>query len=193
MFDHTKMEYRNLGNSGLLVSAFSYGNWALTDGNYEQVLEVFKLCLKNGINHFDTAEIYQLGKGEEVFGQVFKDIGEKREHLVIATKVWLGPQPFINSDGGTSRKHIREAVKGSLKRLQMDYVDIIYAHGYDQNTPIEETCRAFHEVIEEGEAFYWGTSNWDVDQIFKAFQVCEKLNLHKPICGQNQYNMIHRK
>lgn len=93
--------------------------------------------MQNGINHFDTAEIYGFGKAEELWGRVFKEIGEPREKLVIATKVWKGPDLFINSNGTTNRKHVKEALKGSLKRLQLDYVDVVYAHGYDDETPIE--------------------------------------------------------
>ena len=111
---------------------------------------------------------------------------------MIATKVWKGPDMFINSSGTTNRKHVKEALKGSLERLQLDYVDIVYAHGCDEETPLEETCKAFHDVIEEGMSFYWGTSNWDVDQIFEAFQICERLNLHKPIVVQCRYNMLVR-
>jgi len=98
----------------------------------------------------------------------------------------------MNSSFSTNRKHVRESIKKSLARLQMDYVDILYAHLYDYNTPLEETIRAFHEVIEEGQAFYWATSNWHAEVIFEAIAICEKYNLHKPIGAQNQYSMLVR-
>lgn len=112
--------------------------------------------------------------------------------MVITTKVWTAPDSDINSINGTNRKHIKESLRGSLKRLQLDYVDVVFAHSFDENTPLEEIVRGFHEVIEDGLAFYWGTSNWDADKIYEVFQICEKYNLHKPITAQNQYNMINR-
>lgn len=127
-----------------------------------------------------------------MLGEALKKIGEDREKYVISTKIWRDPNPCINSMNNTNKKHIKESVRGSLKRLQLDYVDIIYAHSWDETTPMEEICRAFHEVIEDGEAFYWGTSNWDADVVVKAMQICEKYNLHKPVAGQNYYNMGHR-
>ena len=98
----------------------------------------------------------------------------------------------MNSQRTLNRKHIRESIKKSLVRLQLDYVDILYAHMYDYDTPLEEICRGFHEVIEEGQAFYWATSNWDPEIIFNALAICEKLNLHKPIGSQNEYHMLKR-
>ena len=99
----------------------------------------------------------------------------------------------MNSCENTNKKHVRESMRASLNRLQMDYVDIVYAHDFDYETPLEEICRSFHEIIEEGQAFYWATSNWDADRVFEALSICEKYNLHKPIAAQNQYNMINRK
>lgn len=115
-----------------------------------------------------------------------------REEVVIATKINTAKDPDMNSSRSTNRKHIKESIKKSLVRLQMDYVDIIYAHLYDYDTPLEEICRAFNEIIEEGSAFYWGTSNWEPEVILKAMGICDKYKLHKPIGAQNQYNMLVR-
>jgi len=106
--------------------------------------------------------------------------------------MWTGENPEINSTRNLSRKHLKEGMKASLKRLQLDYVDIVFAHAFESNTPLEEIVRGFHELIEEGLAFYWGTSNWRPELVFEAFAICEKYNLHKPIAAQNQYNMIVR-
>lgn len=182
-----------MGNSGLLVSILSLGTANIHNlFTFEQQVELVKNALQNGINLFDTAEMYSAGKDEEDFGKVLKAINEPRERLVITAKVWTSPDPDINSKGNTNRKNIKESLKASLKRLQLDYVDVAFAHSYDPNTPLEETVRAFHEVIEEGLTFYWGTSNWDADKIYEAIQICEKYNLHKPIAAENQYNMINR-
>ena len=126
-------------------------------------------------------------------GRVLKELGEPRERYVISTKIWNSPDPSINTKGNTNRAHVRSSILNCLKRLQLDYVDVAFAHSYDEQTPIEETCRAFHEIIEEGYCFYWGTSNWNADEVFEAFEVCEEFNLHKPIAAQNQYNMVNRK
>jgi len=123
-------------------------------------------------------------------GQAFKELGLKREELVVSTKIFkIGPG--VN-DAFMSRKHIIEGVNNSLKRLQLEYVDVIFSHRPDFETPLEETCKAFHSVIEDGKAFYWGTSEWPADRIAKAVEICERLNLHKPIVEQCQYSMLVR-
>jgi aryl-alcohol dehydrogenase-like predicted oxidoreductase len=158
----------------------------------DEQVKIIKTCLEHGVNHFDTAEVYTNGQDEEDLGKVLKQINEPRELLVICTKVWKAPVGGLNGNGNTNKKHIRESLKSSLKRLQLDYVDVVYAHHFDESTPIEETCRGFHDLIEDGLAFYWGTSNWDADQVIQALQICEQYNLHKPITTQSQYNMINR-
>ena len=131
-------------------------------------------CLEYGINFFDTAESYSEGLGEVYLGQAFKDLKVKREDIVVSTKLFFGDGKLLVKDLskingiGLSRKHIIEGTKNSLRRLQMDYIDIVYAHRYDDATPLEEVCRAFSWLIEQGMAFYWGTSEWTVDQIAEA-------------------------
>lgn len=132
-----KMLYRNFGNSGLKISAVSLGNMInYRAETYEADELVFKTALENGINHFDTAEIYAAGKAELQLGKILKNLAVAREDVVIATKIRLAPEPDVNSDHLISRKHIRESIEGSLKRLQLDYVDILYAHHYDNLTPL---------------------------------------------------------
>lgn len=144
-----KMPYNNFGNSGLKVSAISLGNMInVKPENYEEDKKIIEVALKNGINHFDTAELYDAGNAETTLGRILQDLKVPREHVVIATKVHTAKDPEMNSQGTTNRKHIKESVKKSLARLQLDAVDILYAHLYDYTTPLEEICRGFNEVIE---------------------------------------------
>lgn len=187
-----KMEYRYLGNSGLRVSVLSFGNWLNSNKqeDYEITRDAIKMCFDAGVNFFDTAEIYGFGSAEIQMGKAFKELGLKREELVVSTKIFkIGPG--VN-DAFLSRKHIMEAINAQLKRLQLDYVDVLFCHRPDYETPLEETCRAMHSVIEQGKAFYWGTSEWAADRISKAIEICERLGLHKPIVEQCQYSMLAR-
>ena len=187
--DCSKMEYRYLGNTGLKVSVLGFGNW-VNNFNDEMTKECFKKCLENGINFFDTAEIYGLGIAETTLGKAFKELNVPREKIVVSTKIYKnGNDP---NDTFQSRKHIIEGVKQSLKRLQLDYVDVVFCHRYDMTTPLEETCRAMNYVIDKGWAFYWGTSEWRADQIERAIKICEKLNLIPPIVEQCEYSMLVR-
>ena len=187
--DTSKMEYRYLGNTGLRVSVLSYGNWCEHDDD-KRTVECVKTCLENGVNFFDTAEIYGLGIAETTLGKALKELNVKREKIVISTKIFKnGNDP---NDSFESRKHIIEGVRQSLKRLQLEYVDVVFCHRYDRHTPLEETCRAMNYVIEKGWAFYWGTSEWRADQIERAIKICEKLNLIPPIVEQCQYSMLER-
>jgi aryl-alcohol dehydrogenase-like predicted oxidoreductase len=142
------------------------------------------------VNFFDNAEVYASGKAEEIMGQAIKELGWKRSDLVLSTKVfWGGQGP---NDVGLSRKHIIEAAQACLKRLQTDYVDVIFCHRPDSSTPIEETVRAMNFVIDKGWAFYWGTSEWDAQQITEACEVAARLNLIGPSVEQPQYNLLTR-
>ncbi|KAG0023610.1 hypothetical protein BGZ81_008061 [Podila clonocystis] len=186
------MEYRYLGRSGLMVSALSLGGWVTYGGQVGP--EVAQACMKtaydNGINFFDTAEVYSGGQCEIDMGVAIRKFGWKRSDLVISTKIfWGGKGP---NDRGLSRKHIIEGTDASLKRLQLDYVDLLYAHRPDPDTPMEEVVRAFNHVINQGKAFYWGTSEWSAQQITEAHAVAQRLNLIGPLMEQPQYNMFHR-
>jgi len=188
----TNMEYRNLGPTGLKVSVLGFGNWLTSDqeANQERTTEMIKKSYELGVNFFDTAEVYGSGKAEIAMGKAFKELNLPREQLVVSTKLfWGGKGP---NDVGLSRKHIIEGAKNSLKRLQLDYVDVIFCHRPDLETPVEETCRAFDYLINQGLTFYWGTSEWPADRIREALQVCDRLGLHKPVVEQPQYSLFVR-
>jgi len=186
------MEYRRLGSSGLQISALALGAW-ITYG--EQVAEdtayqCMKAAYDAGVNFFDNAEGYGAGRAEVVMGNVIKRAGWKRSELVISTKIfWGGSGP---NDQGLSRKHILEGADAALARLQMDYVDLMFCHRPDLHTPIEETVRAMNHVINQGKAFYWGTSEWSALQIRQAYEIARHEHLIPPQMEQSQYNMFHR-
>jgi len=175
------------------VSVISLGAW-VTYGHQVKEEEVAYECMKTafdaGVNFFDNAEVYGSGNAETVMGKVIKKAGWKRSDLVISTKVfWGGPGP---NDKGLSRKHIIEGVTASLQRLQLDYVDVVFAHRPDVDTPIEETVRAFNYVIDKGWAYYWGTSEWSAEQIATAVGVANRLGLIAPVVEQPQYSLLCR-
>ncbi|KAI5061157.1 hypothetical protein GOP47_0023662 [Adiantum capillus-veneris] len=186
------MQYRHLGRTGLKVSLLSYGAW-VSFGNQVDVKEAKVLlsrCRECGVNFFDNAEVYANGRAEEIMGQAIKELGWKRSDVVISTKIfWGGPGP---NDKGLSRKHIIEGLRASLKRLDMEYVDIVFCHRPDVSTPIEETVRAMNHVIQQGWAFYWGTSEWNATQITEAWEVCNRLGLIGPAAEQPEYNLFAR-
>ena len=188
LYDSSKMEYRYLGNSGLRVSVLSFG--VMCHDNVENMKELLKICLQNGVNFFDTAEFYGIGVAEDTFGKALKELNVPREKIIVSIKIYKNG--FDPNDGGEGRKHIIEGVKHSLKNLQLDYADIVFAHRYDMNTPIEETCRAMNYLIEKGLTFYWATSEWTPDQIERAFNICKDRNLIPPICDQAHYNLMYR-
>ncbi len=186
------MEYRFLGNSGLKVSALSLGAWVTYGGQVgEQIaFDCMTAAYEAGVNFFDNAEVYADGEAETMMGNVIKKTGWKRSDLVISTKIfWGGEGP---NDSGLSRKHIIEGTDAALKRLQMDYVDLIFCHRPDPDTPIEETVRAMTHVINQGKAFYWGTSEWSAQQIMEAYAVARREHLIPPQMEQPQYHMFHR-
>jgi len=191
-----KMQYRFLGRSGLQVSALSLGGWLTYGGHVgsENTYACMKAAYDCGINFFDCAEGYAAGESEKVMGEAIKKYGWKRNDLVISTKInWggaFGDNPVNNF--GLSRKHLVEGLTASLKRLQLDYVDLVYAHRPDRQTPMEEIVRGFNYLIESGKAFYWGTSEWNPEEIADAWRVAERLNLIGPLMEQPEYNMLAR-
>jgi voltage-dependent potassium channel beta subunit len=154
--------------------------------------ELIKVAFEAGINFFDNAEAYGFGEAEIVFGNSIKNLGLKREDLVISTKIFWGTKGWGPNATGLSKKHIIEGVNASLKRLQLDYVDIVFAHRPDPEVPIEETVRAFNQLIKEGKAFYWGTSEWSAQQITEAHVAAQNLGLEGPIAEQPEYNLFQR-
>lgn len=186
------MEYRFLGKSGLKLSALSLGAWVTYGGQVgeEIAYQCMAAAYEAGVNFFDNAESYARGNAEIVMGNVIKKAGWKRSDLVISTKIfWGGKGP---NDTGLSRKHIFEGTNASLKRLQMDYVDLIFCHRPDKYTPVEETVWAMNQVIQTGKALYWGTSEWSAEKIWDAYHFARSEHLIPPLMEQPEYNMFHR-
>jgi len=186
------MNYRRLGNAGLKVSELSLGAWVTYGGQVGEdvALKCMSAAHEAGVNFFDNAEVYADGNAEIVMGNVIKKMGWRREDLVISSKVfWGGEGP---NDKGLSRKHIFEACKNSLKRLQLDYLDLYFCHRPDPNTPIEETVRAMDDLIHQGKILYWGTSEWSAADIMRAHALAREHRLTPPQMEQPQYNMFHR-
>ncbi|TFY62884.1 hypothetical protein EVJ58_g3571 [Rhodofomes roseus] len=193
-YDAKGMPFRRLGPSGLRVPVFSFGGWLTIGGTVkgDPVKDIMKTAFEHGINMFDTAEIYSNGESEREMGRVIRELGWRRTDLIISTKVFFGTKKNAPNDTGLSRKHIIEGTKASLERLGMDYVDIILAHRPDSSVPMEETVRAFNHVIDQGWAYYWGTSEWSAQQLEEAWHVADKLGLVGPIAEQCQHHMFHR-
>jgi voltage-dependent potassium channel beta subunit len=186
------MNYRRLGKAGIKVSELSLGAWVTYGESVGQ--EVAEKCMvaayENGVNFFDNAEGYGNGQAEVVMGNVIKKLGWKREDIVVSTKIfWGGKGP---NDTGLSHKHIIEGINNSLRRLQLDYVDLVFCHRPDRNTPIEETVRAMDKIIKDGKAFYWGTSEWSAAEIMRADGLARQFGLTPPTMEQPQYNMFER-
>ena len=186
------MEYRKVGNSGLKVSAISLGAW-LTYGSStvqeETAMQCIRRAIEGGVNFIDVADMYSYGRGEELVGKVAKDY--KRSDLVISTKAFWPMTDNVN-DRGLSRKHIIESVNKSLKRFDMDYVDIFFCHRFDANVPLDETVRAIDDLVRQGKILYWGTSMWNAANINDGHAVVKQVNATRPIVEQPEYNMLDR-
>lgn len=190
------MLYRQLGNTGLKVSVLSFGNWITGHSEENQKIqnECVQLAWDNGVNYFDTAENYGCGTGEVLMGNALKALNVKRSKLVVSTKIFWSAMGdcFKENLIGLSRKHVMEGVDDSLKKLQLEYVDVVFCHRPDHDTPLEEVCRAMSDVIDQGKAFYWGTSEWPPCMIAAATEICKGLKLHGPKVEQCEYNMLSR-
>ncbi|OFZ28804.1 MAG: alcohol dehydrogenase [Bdellovibrionales bacterium RIFCSPHIGHO2_01_FULL_40_29] len=186
------MEYRKLGNSGLRVSQLSFGSW-ITFGKQIDV-SLAKACIKyafdSGVNFFDNAEVYALGKAENVMGQAFKDLGISRNEYVLTTKFFWGIENRVNFKDTLNRKYLMQAIDGSLHRLGTDFVDVVYCHRYDPETPISEIVFAMDQMIRDGKALYWGTSEWPASAINEAYDFAVSNGMHRPIVEQPQYNLV---
>ncbi|XP_029932236.1 voltage-gated potassium channel subunit beta-2-like isoform X1 [Myripristis murdjan] len=189
---HASMPYRNLGKSGLRVSCLGLGTW-VTFGSQisdEMAESVMTTAYDSGVNLFDTAEVYASGRAETTLGNILKKKGWRRSSYVVTTKIYWGGQ--AETERGLSRKHIIEGLRGSLARLQLDYVDIVFANRTDINSPMEEVVRAMTFVIEQGMAMYWGTSRWNAMEIMEAYSVARQFNLVPPVCEQAEYHYFQR-
>lgn len=189
------MNYRRLGRSGLKVSELSFGSW-VTYGNQvdrRAARELMAAARDAGVNFFDNAEIYAKGQSETIMGAVLKDLAWPRIDYVVSTKLYWGMRTGPNNSNTLNRKYLLDAIDGSLRRLQLDYVDLVFCHRPDPHTPLEETVWAMSDLIDRGKALYWGTSEWSADEIRAAWLIADRRNLRQPVMEQPQYNLFHRK
>lgn len=188
------MRYRRLGRSGLRLSELSLGSW-LTFGKLisdDTAAELMKLAYDNGVNFFDNAEIYSRGESERVMGRILKRMEWPRDTWIVSSKAFFGAGGKLPTQVGLHRKHVFEACHAALQRLQVEYLDLFFCHRPDPETPIDETVWTMHQLILQGKALYWGTSEWSAEQIKEAHAVAERHHLIAPVMEQPQYNLFHR-
>jgi len=189
------MEYRRMGSAGLKLSALSLGSW-VTYGRQVDV-DAAAACMKaaweEGVNFFDNAEAYEAGKSEEVMGAALKKLGWRRASYIVSTKIFWGLYEGVNEKNTLNRKRLRDGMEGALKRFGLDYIDLVYCHRPDPETPVEEVVWTMHMMVDRGQALYWGTSEWNADQLMEAWQVAQRHHLHPPQVEQPQYNMFVRR
>ncbi|MCY4755437.1 potassium channel beta subunit family protein [Pelomonas aquatica] len=192
------MQYRRLGRAGLQVSELSLGSWVTYHNQVDTkaATEMLAAAFDAGINFFDNAEVYAQGESEVVMGQAFKALGWNRLDYIVSSKFFWGLQRdgvTVNRKDTLNRKYLMQAVDGSLRRLQLEHLDLIYCHRADPHTPIEETVWAMSDIIRQGKALYWGTSEWSAADIRAAWEIAERHHLHKPVVEQPQYHLFHRR
>ncbi len=190
-----QMIYNRLGASGLQVSQFSFGSWVTFGNQVDTGLakEQLALAKERGVNFFDNAEVYANGESERIMGQAIAELGWKRHEFVISTKLFWGINgEMVNMKNTLNRKYLMQAIDGSLERLGMDFVDLVFCHRPDPHTPIEETVWAMSDMISQGKALYWGTSEWSADEIRAAWEIAERHHLRKPVMEQPEYNLLRR-
>ena len=191
------MQYRRLGRAGLRVSILSLGSWVTYHNQVDagQAVEMMAAAYDGGVNFFDNAEAYAGGRSEEIMGAALKKLAWPRLNYVVSTKFYWGLDrkgDAVNRKDTLNRKYLMQAMDGSLTRMGLDHIDLIYCHRPDPHTPIEETVRAMSDLITQGKALYWGTSEWGADSIRAAWEVAERHHLHKPVVEQPEYNLFHR-
>jgi len=190
------MHYRRLGRAGLKVSVLSFGSWVtfgpqLAGGTAAECLAA---AYDAGVNFFDNAESYAGGKSEQIMGEAIRELGWPRHSYVVSTKVFWGLHKGMpNMENTLNRKYLMQAVDGSLERFGLDFVDLLFCHRSDPETPIEETVWAMSDIVSAGKALYWGTSEWSADEIRAAWEIAERHHLHKPVMEQPQYNLFNRR
>ncbi len=191
------MQYNRLGKSGLKVSELSFGSW-ITFGNQidnTTSKDLMKMAYDGGINFFDNAEVYAVGKSEEVMGEILKEMNWRRDSYILSSKAFFGIWGLKDSkptQRGNTRKHLTEACHQALERLKTDYLDLFFCHRPDKETPIEETVWTMHNLIQQGKVLYWGTSEWSAQEIMEAHMVAKEHHLIGPTMEQPQYNMLWR-
>jgi voltage-dependent potassium channel beta subunit len=190
-----EMEYRRLGRSGLKVSVLSFGSWVTFGPQLDTGLatDCIAAAAEAGVNFFDNAEAYSEGKSEQIMGEVFTALGWPRHRFVVSTKVFWGLHDSVNMRNTLNRKYLMQAIDGSLERFGLDFVDLLFCHRADPETPIEETVWAMSDIVSAGKALYWGTSEWEADEIRAAWDIAERHHLHKPVMEQPQYNLLARR
>lgn len=192
----TEMEYRRLGRSGVKVSVLSFGSWVTFGPQLKDIDDTALACMQTawekGCNFFDNAEIYASGKSETIMGKTLATLGWPRESYLVSTKFYWGITPGPNTKNTLNRKYLLQAIDGSLERLGLEYVDLIFCHRPDPHTPIEETVWAMSDIVASGKATYWGTSEWSADEIRAAWDIAERHHLRKPVMEQPQYHLLHR-
>lgn len=189
------MQYRRLGQSGLKVSELSFGSW-VTFGNQLDVrgaVQCMSAARDAGVNFFDNAEVYAGGQAERIMGAALRELGWPRASYVVSTKFFWGLGGGPNERNTLNRKYLLGAVDGSLERLGLGFVDLVFCHRADPDTPLEETVWAMHDIVERGKALYWGTSEWSADEISAAWEIADRHHLHKPVTEQPQYNLFCRR
>jgi voltage-dependent potassium channel beta subunit len=189
------MEYRRLGRSGLKVSVLSFGSWVSFGAQLDTGLarDCIAAAWEAGVNFFDNAEAYAKGESEVIMGKALAELGYPRESMVLSTKVYMGLTEGVNTKETLNRKYLMHAIDGCLERFGQDFVDLLFCHRPDPETPIEETVWAMSDIVSAGKAHYWGTSEWSADEIRAAWEVAERHHLHKPVMEQPQYNLFARR
>jgi voltage-dependent potassium channel beta subunit len=188
------MEYRRLGAAGLKLSLLSFGSW-VTFGpqlNDDLAMESMAAAHDAGVNFFDNAEAYGGGQSELIMGRVLGKLGWSRNSYVVSTKIFWGLSDEVNMSNTLNRKYLMQAIDGSLERFGLEFVDLLFCHRSDPETPVEETVWAMHDIVSAGKALYWGTSEWPASAIIEAYEICERHHLHKPAMEQPQYNLLSR-
>jgi voltage-dependent potassium channel beta subunit len=190
-----KMEYRRLGNTGVKVSVLSFGSWVTFDNQLDEdlALECMQAAHDAGCNFFDNAEAYAGGKSESIMGRALRDLDWPRWSYLVTTKLYWGLHgDDPNMRNTLNRKYLTQAIDASLERFGLDFVDVVYCHRADPDTPMEETVWTMSEMVSQGKALYWGTSEWSADEIRHAIEIAERHHLHKPVTEQSQYNLLER-
>ncbi|MDP1820551.1 MAG: aldo/keto reductase [Acidimicrobiales bacterium] len=189
------MEYRRLGRSGLKVSVLSFGSWVSFGSQLDvgKARECIEAAHDAGVNFFDNAEGYAGGESERIMGQAIADLGWARETYVVSTKLYWGLTEGVNTKNTLNRKYLLHSIGGSLERFGLDFVDLVFCHRPDPQTPIEETVWAMSDMVDQGKALYWGTSEWPADDIRAAWEIADRHHLRKPVMEQPQYNIFERR
>jgi len=188
------MDYRRLGKAGIRVSELSFGSWVTfhNQADLGLAVDLMAAAFDAGVNFFDNAEVYAGGRSEEIMGAALRELGWRRGSYLVSTKLFWGLNDGPNEKNTLNRKYLLEAIGGSLERLQLDYVDLLYCHRPDPETPVAETVWAMHDIVERGQALYWGTSEWEAKDIVAALDYAERHHLRQPVVEQPVYNLLER-